>query len=262
MPIRLSSAISNYVLNAGSIAEALSGGVLKIYTGEQPDSADRAPTGTLLATITDNAGAHTPEVQAVGSITRTSGDGSITAITVDGVNILDATATVTGGLFQLLDKLAASRLNNDFLFAWDGADTISVLGRPGRGSRLNGKAISGSASGVTLSFEAMAGGSDAVNGLLLGSLYYSWGLRTPYVAKRQAQTWKGVAAAAGTAGWFRFESPLGDDGLDDVNYLQCRMDGSIGTSDANMIMANTTFAVSDEIVLVTFAPGAVPGPEL
>ena len=39
---------------ASSIKDIFNGGILKIYTGVQPSSADDAPTGTLLVTITVN----------------------------------------------------------------------------------------------------------------------------------------------------------------------------------------------------------------
>lgn len=55
---RISTAYANEQLNA--FAETFKNGVLAIYSGTQPASADDAETGTLLCLITRDGGAFTP----------------------------------------------------------------------------------------------------------------------------------------------------------------------------------------------------------
>ena len=55
---RISTAYANEQLS--SFAETFKNGVLAIYSGTQPASADDAETGTLLCLITNDSGAFTP----------------------------------------------------------------------------------------------------------------------------------------------------------------------------------------------------------
>lgn len=57
MTIRASSGLKDAMLGETGFKAALANGVLRIYTGVQPSSADQAVTGTLLASITLGGGA-------------------------------------------------------------------------------------------------------------------------------------------------------------------------------------------------------------
>lgn len=57
MTVRFSTGLRDGMLNATGIKEALADGVIRIYSGSQPTSADSATTGTLLLEITVNGGA-------------------------------------------------------------------------------------------------------------------------------------------------------------------------------------------------------------
>ena len=59
MTIRASSGLKDAMLGEVGFKAALANGVLRIYTGVQPASADQATTGSLLATITLAGGAFT-----------------------------------------------------------------------------------------------------------------------------------------------------------------------------------------------------------
>ena len=54
MAIRMSRDLKNSLLFGDNLVTALDYGVIQIYTGEQPEDANSAPTGTLLASITNN----------------------------------------------------------------------------------------------------------------------------------------------------------------------------------------------------------------
>src|SRR5689334_5422362 len=109
MTLRASSGLRDFLENGGSLKQAFQGGRLKIYSGSQPSSADAAPTGTLLATITDNSGASTAEVRAVGTVTLSgTASGSVTALTVNGLSVIDAAVPFNTSFSQTASDLAAA----------------------------------------------------------------------------------------------------------------------------------------------------------
>ena len=57
MAIRMSTALQNHLLSSVPLNVALAFGVIEVYSGTQPASADDAPTGTLLGKITENGAA-------------------------------------------------------------------------------------------------------------------------------------------------------------------------------------------------------------
>lgn len=61
------------------------------------------------------------------------------------------------------------------------------------------------------------------------------------VAKKAADTWKGVGLAAGNAGYFRLMGNAADTGA--ASATLPRMDGSCGTSGADLNLSNIAFAV-------------------
>ncbi len=54
MSLKLSTGLRNKLLATGSLSSLLAGGLIKIYSGTPPASADDAVTGTLLCTISLN----------------------------------------------------------------------------------------------------------------------------------------------------------------------------------------------------------------
>ena len=57
MALQLSTGIRNGMLNATGFTTALNDGVIYVYSGPQPATADTAIQGTLLLTVTQNNGA-------------------------------------------------------------------------------------------------------------------------------------------------------------------------------------------------------------
>lgn len=92
MAIRLSTALRNQLLDTGSfkgIFSASTGFVIDIYTGSQPTTADDAPTGTKLVTISNNSAGttlHFDTAAASGSI------GKLTSETWSGTGLTTGTA--------------------------------------------------------------------------------------------------------------------------------------------------------------------------
>ncbi len=99
MAWRLSTGTRNGLLNlaangGGGLAELLKAGIIRIYSGTQPASADDAVTGTLLCTIT---GASLPVTQGVetnglGFAAATGGVIGKDGVVWSGDNIADGTA--------------------------------------------------------------------------------------------------------------------------------------------------------------------------
>lgn len=264
MSLMLSTALRAFMWNGGSASRALTGGVLKIYSGSQPASADHAATGTLLVTLTDNKGAHTNEVAASGTVTITGSDvssGTVTSLTVDGVELLWANVTASGRAAlasALHTHLCYSLVNTDFVASYDGNYEVTLTCKPGCGTTYNAAAIVCTVTTLGATEVDFSGGVASVNGLKVGQTLYN-GSIYGMLGKYATQTWAGDAVATGDAGWFRFCGPFADAGGDDTNFEFLRLDGSIGLSGANMIVDDTSISTSEEVSCGQFNPGSEDG---
>lgn len=237
MTLRISTAARNFLLAGGSAKDAFGNGKITIYSGAQPVSADAAPTGVALAVITANGAAHTPEVQATGTVTLSGSAGSVDSITVGGVAIIDAPVPFNTSLNQTASDLAAavnnSASNPEYVATASGA-VVTIIAKRGAGATANGLTVAGTLTTLTATYAALSGGVTAVNGLKFGAA--SAGV----LAKAAAQVWSGVATASGTAGYFRFVGAVADSGALDASESQFRLDGAISTSGAQLNMSSTT----------------------
>jgi hypothetical protein len=237
MTLRLSTGLRNFVNADGSIKGALQNGEIKIYTGSQPATADAAPTGTLLATITSGSGARTAEVLATGTVTLAGSAGSVTALTVDGVSIIDAAVAFNSSLTQTAVDLAAminsSRSAPDYTATSSGA-VVTIIAARGTGASPNTFVVDATCTTMTSTDVAMASGVTAVNGLKFGTS------TAGVLSKHDTQVWSGIAGATGTAGWFRFTGSVADSGALDSAATEVRMDGAISTSGAQLNMSSTS----------------------
>lgn len=236
MALRLSTAIRNFCLAGGSVKEALTGGQILIYSGAQPATADAAPTGTLLATITASSGSLTNEVLATGTMTLSGSSGSVNTVTVNSVGILDASVPFNSTLTQTAADLAAAINNSESspeYTATSSGAVVTIIAKRGSGAAPNTFTVAGTLTTMTATYAAMSGGVTAVNGLKMG--YASGGI----LPKLASQAWSGVAGATGTAGWFRFVGSVADSGALDSTESQYRMDGAISTSGAQLNMSST-----------------------
>lgn len=78
MTVKLSTGLRNAMAGSIGFAGALAGGVIHVYSGPQPISADAAPTGTLLGTVTKDAGPFTPGEATNGLNFATAASGGVT----------------------------------------------------------------------------------------------------------------------------------------------------------------------------------------
>lgn len=109
MTIRLPVATRNATADtvAGLVDAGAGSGLVRVYTGAQPASADLAPTGTLLATFTANdpsfgaAAAGTATLDVTPTLSTTglaAGDaGWFRIVDSTGATVLDGSVTATGG---------------------------------------------------------------------------------------------------------------------------------------------------------------------
>jgi len=250
MAIRLSDGIRNFALQHGSIRDALQNGVLEIYTGTQPGSANDAPTGTLLATISDASAVASSEVVASGTVTLTAGTaGSVDSVTVDGVSLIADPIAYNTSLAQtaidLADAINAQTSSPEYQATAAGA-IVTISAKIGSGSSANGFVVTSVATTITTADTDLAGGVDPVAGLQWGNA------NAGVLVKNPAQAWTGVAVASGTAGWFRFRGAAADGGGVDATGSVIRMDGSVSTSGAQLNLSSTAITAAATQTISTF----------
>ncbi len=237
MTLRLSTAMRNFVNANGSIKQALHNGEIKIYSGAQPATADAAPTGTLLATITAASGARTAEVLATGTLTLTGSAGSDNTVTVNSVNIIDSAVAFNTNLTQTAVDLA-DMINNsvsapDYTATSSGA-VVTIRAMRDTGASPNTFVVGATYTTMSGTPVDMAGGVAAANGLKYGTS------TAGVLVKLASQAWSGVAATGGVAGWFRATGSVADSGIIDSAATEIRVDGAIATSGAQLNMSSTT----------------------
>jgi len=251
MTLRRSLGLCNYQAKYGSLANALTGGKLLIYSGAQPSSAEAAPTGTLLCTITDNSGAHTAEVLSIGTVELTGGaSGSVDTLTVNSVDILGGAVNFDTSL-TITAAAVAAQINafsgiTDYKAISSGA-IITIQALNGRGTAPNGFVVASGVTTITKTDSNMAGGVASANGLKFGAP------ADGVLSKLSMQTWSGVNAATGTAGWFRFVGPVADSGALDTVDQQIRLDGAIATSGSDLNLNSTAFTIAATTGISTFS---------
>jgi hypothetical protein len=256
MTIRQSTGLRNHLQQNGSFRSAFQGGKLSIYSGSQPATADTAPAGTLLVTITDAAGAHTPEVRATGTITITGTSGTITGITLGGVQILGATVTwltsnnVTAGLIRdQINKFHGHKI----VTASAATNVVTLTAKLGYGTAINGMVVTTTESGGDIAGADVNIGSAVAGVLQVNGLNFD-DVATGLLAKRTGQVWSGIGLADGVAGWFRLRGPITDNDSADSAGAFTRLDGNIATSGADMNATSTILAADATHTVSLFSP--------
>lgn len=257
MTIRQSLGLRNHLQSSGSFRSAFNGGKLEVRSGSQPATADLAPTGTLLVTFTVSSGAHTAEVRATGTATLAGSAGSITGMTVAGRELMSGSVAFDTSLTVTAAAVAANINRNSKAGHWKASSSgavVTITAPVGDGAAWNsiGTLITTGTGGLTstdVNVGTAVAGVDSVNGLKFepasaGSL-----------VKLASQTWTGVVANSGTAGWFRLKGPVADNDSDDTtNNLFARLDGSVAVSGADMNLTSTTLTAAATETLASFTP--------
>lgn len=235
MAIRQSTGLRDFIAALGCYKRAFEGGVLKIYSGSQPASADSAVSGTLLCTLTLASGARTDEVRAVGTVTLTGGSsGNISSITVNSVEVLGATITYDTSLSNTASLIAAqinAYQSVPKYSATSSGAVVSIKAMPGTGTGPNGYVVASTAATLTKTDANMASGVAGVNGLTFGTT-------SAGVLSKSTGTWSGTNVASGTAGCFRLCGTELDSNGSSTTLI--RLDGSIAASGSDLNVGSTT----------------------
>lgn len=243
MALKLSASLRNMINQGTSLKQAMSNCVMKWYSGAQPATAETAPSGTLLCTISLASGALTREVLAVGSVALTGGaSGSLNTLTVNSIEIMGTATNFNTSLIQTATDIVTKINNNpqNLLFIASNvagtSATITITAKPGLGALANWT-VASTATTITKTDTNLTGGVTAVNGL-------RWGASAAGIlSKDTTQVWSGVAGVAATAGWFRFEAAVLDGLGVDATESVLRLDGSIGISGAELNMGSPALVV-------------------
>jgi len=255
MATRNSMGLRNFLLAEGSEARAFSGGVIELRSGAQPTSPNDAATGTLLGTITLAGGAHTDEVQAIGTVELTGGAaGSMSSITVNSIEILGATVNFLTDLPTTADLIVAqinryqTKTGVEYTATSDGTATPLITIKPilGVGALANGWVVASTVATITKTDANMTGGVTAVNGLTFEAV--SGGV----LAKNSTEAWSGVWLASGTVGHFRMKGAIADAGA--ASQVLIRKDGNVtGTGfGGDVEITNTAVAIGAPFTVTTF----------
>ena len=122
MTVRLSTSLRNNLAGTTGFASTFTNGVIEVYSGSQPVSADSAVTGTLLGTVTLNSGAFTPGTATNGLTFATAAAG---AVAKSGVWSFAGVAVGTAGWFRFKGNASDSGAASTTLPRMDGSVATS-----------------------------------------------------------------------------------------------------------------------------------------
>lgn len=122
MTVRLSTQLRTNLAGSTGFAATFANGVIDIYSGTQPVTADAAVTGTLLGTVTLNSGAFTPGSSTNG-LTFAAASGG--AVSKSGVWSFNGVAAGTAGWFRLRGNAADAGAISTVLPRLDGSIAVS-----------------------------------------------------------------------------------------------------------------------------------------
>lgn len=251
MALQFSTGLRNFIGMYGSYKRALQGGVMKIYSGSAPSTADSAASGTLLCTVSLASGAVTSEICSAGSVTIAGSSGSVDSITVDGKEILGAAVTFTTDLTTTA-ALVAAQINSyippdgsEYIATSSGAKVV-ITALPGTGTAPNGDVVSTTVTTLTktdVNMGTEVAGVSSVNGLTYGAIASG--------VLSKSGTWSGVVASGGTAGYFRLCGSVVDAGASSTSLV--RIQGTCGVSGADYNMSATTLTAAATHTVDTFS---------
>ena len=241
MTIRLSTGLANNIVGPTGVAASFAAGVIDVYSGSQPVSADSATTGTLLGRVSIASATYAAETPASQTVTVVGAAGAINTLNVGSLNIipLGAVAFITDVATTAQALCDAINRNGIFRATYPGTGaTVTVLAQAGAGVAYNGLAftITQTTMTCTLGGATLAAGTAAVAGL-------TWGNPSGGTVSKSG-VWSFNGVAAGTAGYFRMKAGILDtDAAATASYLPVRLDGSIAVSGGDMNLSNLTIAI-------------------
>lgn len=122
MTVRLSTGLRNKLVGTTGFSSVFANGVMEIYSGAQPATADAAATGTLLGVVTLNSGAFVPGSPTNGLTFAEPADGEVLK---SGVWSFNGIAVGTAGWFRLKGNAADAGGVSTTLARVDGSIAVS-----------------------------------------------------------------------------------------------------------------------------------------
>jgi len=291
--LTFSQGVVNAVAMGQGWGDIIRNAVVVVYSGSKPVAPETAASGgTELVRFTTASGALTAETRAACKIVLAGGTVGSDKVNI-GMNIgASAVVSITGGDVAWTTNLATTMqavitaINSN----WTYPDFYAVVGGTVVGGVTYGAANAGefyliapknsgtvfntatiTCANTTIT-AAVNGGSATTTGTgTFGSGTGSTagvacvnGLTMTYPPSagqiNKAGVWSGTASATGTAGWFRIIcTPCYDTGLtnlssssDDSKLIQ-RIDGTIGTSGADMLVSSATITNAVSQTVTTFS---------
>jgi hypothetical protein len=238
---RLSTGCVNKLAKGKTIKEIFHDGVLNIYSGAQPATADTATSGTLLAQISYASGAFTAGTKSTRQISKdvigSSTEGHTFTLTINGTGYT-YTAGAGSSTTIVATALAALVDEDDLVEAYtDQGANLFVR------SRYGGVSFTIVESGTGTQTVTTPVANSRANGLHFGSA-------SAGVLSKESGTWSGDGIADGQAGWFRFCGNATDAGGASTTLV--RMDGSISTTLGDLILRSLTVETGVPITIDQF----------
>ena len=267
MAVYISTALRTGMLTATGMTTAFNDGVIDIYSGSQPASADAAPTGTKLVRITVSSGTYTLGVASSQTLTSNGSDVSnADTVTINSkVYTFKTTMTATEGEVHIGGTAALSGAN--LVYAINNSGGTAVTDYQIGQAHGNVVASGPVANVITLTSRTTGTGGDTLTlsksaaTFSVGGATFSGGVNSAglgfdaaavgVLSKAAAEVWSGIGLAAGTAGWFRFKGNATD--ADGISTTLARLDGSVANSGADMLMANVAVTVSAPVTVDTWS---------
>jgi hypothetical protein len=245
MSLRYSTGYRNGLLQGKSFKELFADGVIRMFTGSQPSSADTGATGTLLVTITRAAQTFVASIlstRQTDAVKVTAG--TATEVYTVAINGNPYAYTMQGGddAFAIAKGLAALVRKNNLVncVPWTNGGLGGVMVEAKCAGEVYSVLVSTTASVGTIAWSACVANS-RYNGLLFGSA--SAGV----IGKESAYAWSGSAIVTGTAGWFRLSE--NDDDYDADSTSCVRIDGTVGTSGADLTVGSSSLTANGAVTL-------------
>lgn len=246
MALKLSTGLKNGILNGEDIKTLLNDGVIYVYSGSAPSSADDVPTGTQLLKITKDGGALTAGLTStaqVDEVTVTAGSTNDTfTVQLGGADNFIYTQLAGDDATKILIGLAAL-LNAD-----TSRRVIATVSRTGPELVITAK-YPGEA--VTIAVSKTGGGTITLTNKVSNARLNSLHLATAASGEitKAVETWSGVGLADGVAGYFRHVHNT-DTGASSTT--QCRIQGTCGSVGADLVMTSTTIATGSTNTVQTY----------
>jgi len=239
--IRLSTKLRNNMLGPTGLAATFVNGVIDIYTGTQPLTADTAASGTKLGTVSLSSGAVTAEISASKTLTLAGTSGSVNTVLVGNMNIIPSGAVLFTTDLTTTAALLAAAVNAAGLYeATSASDVVTIIAPPGTGATHNGLTLTSTVTTMTATSGGnLAGGVTAVNGLTFTSP--SSGMIS------KSGVWSCTGEHEGTAGWFRMKAGKAD--ADGASTTLARLDGAIAIAGSDMNVANVVVSVGSPVTI-------------